>query len=150
LGMEVRAEKEDGEMSGKEGAEIMPVDAGEIDWFAYYLAVSPYPTLSNPSRPPRRTVQHTDRPIDCRYCAHNHIQKLTYHLNVPHPIPIHPTPTLTSNTPEFTIARFKSASTRLYSTARAGPWERLGVGLGGVVMWDDIGWTLKWMGVSTS
>ena len=76
-------------------------------------------------------------------------QKLTYKLNVPHPIPIHPTPTLTSSTPGFTIARFKSASTRLYSTARAGPWERLGVGLGGVVMWDNIGWTLKWMGVRT-
>jgi hypothetical protein len=52
LGLEVRAEKEDGEMSGKEGVEIMPVDAGEIDWFAYYLAVSPRLSLSNPPETP--------------------------------------------------------------------------------------------------
>lgn len=56
LGLEVRAEKEDGEMSGKEEVEIMPVDAGEIDWFAYYLAVSPRLSLSNPPEPPRHIL----------------------------------------------------------------------------------------------
>lgn len=72
-------------------------------------------------------------------------QKITYHISVPYPIPI-PSPVSTS--PDFTVARFKSASTRLYATSRAGPWEMLGVGLGGIVMWDQVDWTLKWMGVS--
>lgn len=113
------------------------MDDEEIDWFAYYLAVSLRPRYHRMTSP------------DFLLCPFRHLaQKLTYHLNVPHPIPIHPTPTLTSSTPEFTIARFKSASTRLYSTAKSGPWERIGVGLGGVVMWDDIGLTMKWMGVS--
>jgi hypothetical protein len=60
LRVEVRAEKEDGEMSGKVGVEIMPVDAGEIDWFAYYLAVSPLLLPLLPKQSPETTSTHLD------------------------------------------------------------------------------------------
>jgi hypothetical protein len=48
-----------GEGDDEDGKEegIKPVDAGEIDWFAYYLAVSPLliPLPPKIKRPPRRT-----------------------------------------------------------------------------------------------
>lgn len=59
LGLEVRVQGEgddgDGKEEGKE-AGIKPVDAGEIDWFAYYLAVSPRLILSNPPETPRNIL----------------------------------------------------------------------------------------------
>lgn len=56
LGVEVQRIGEDEVVDGKE-ARIEPVDAGEIDWFAYYLAVSPLliPLPPKIKRPPRRT-----------------------------------------------------------------------------------------------
>lgn len=50
LGVEVQRTGKDGVVDGKEEereAGIKPVDAGEIDWFAYYLAVSSCRSLSS-------------------------------------------------------------------------------------------------------
>lgn len=54
--MQGEGDDEDGKEEGKEVG-IKPVDAGEIDWFAYYLAVSPLliPLPPKIKRPPRRT-----------------------------------------------------------------------------------------------
>lgn len=121
--------------SGEKGANV-PVDVEEpaIDWFGYYAAVS---INSIPREIPLNPFIQL-----ASYYLHIYLPSLPTH-NIQ---PLHIAQSKVEREP-FTISRLRSSVERLYVNARS-PWERLFTNIGEVVMWHDVGKSIKWLSVS--
>jgi hypothetical protein len=121
--------------SGEKSADVPVESEGPaIDWFGYYAAVS---------------INSIPRELS----LNPFVQLASYYLHIYLPSlptrniqPLHIAQNKAEREP-FTISRLRSSVERLYVNARS-PWERLFTNIGEVVMWHDLGKSIKWLSVS--
>lgn len=129
----MRVKKQVGEVP--KGTTLTNAD-GDIDWFAYYLAVSSgHWNLIHSVKSQALTIA----------CSS---QETLYHFDIPQLIQPRSIVPGRVSAPDFTFSRWTSATARLHRSLSAGPWEKLARDIVHVVLWKDCRSTLIWIGVN--